>query len=676
MTELVKQQLDYLKTREYRKLRKEGNVQIPTSYPFYKETLNYELCGIILKTTLENEDILLYPNDRFGFHRSQLDAAQYQLENGPWKEYGACNLTPNYFKVISRGFDSLEEEIKTYMQHADAAQTRFYRSLLIHLDAISEHCERVRKEAQRQGCAELAEALLTVPRKPATSLYQACLFQAILIYSMRMVNNNHLTLGRFDQYMYSYYLADLKAGKSKEELLETLELFFIQLNFDTDLYVGIQQGDNGQSMVLGGFDANGESMFHDFSRMCMEASMELNLIDPKINLRVGKNTPMELFELGTKMTKLGLGFPQYCNDDVVVPGLTALGYDREDALDYTVAACWEYIVPNCAADIPNLETFNFPLVVNRAVHASLSHSASFESLMQAVKEEIATECLRIRKIVAYHKELLSPMMSMMIDGCMEAGKDFSELVAKYNNYGCHGAGIANAADALATIKKLIYDEKTLDKQMLLQALDANFEGYTELRNRLLSCPKMGNNDAYVDKIAYELMDSFSKHLHGRPNTVGGVWRAGTGSAMEYILSAKECPATADGRLKGAPYGCSFSPAITTRLDGPLSVIQSFTNYDLNKIINGGPLTMEIHDTVFRNEIGEKKVAQLVRLFIEQGGHQLQLNSINRDTLLNAQKHPEDYPNLIVRVWGWSGYFCELDKEYQDHIIKRTEFQFA
>ena len=157
---------------------------------------------------------------------------------------------------------------------------------------------------------------------------------------------------------------------------------------------------------------------------------------------------------------------------------------------------------------------------------------------------------------------------------------------------------------------------------------------------------------------------------GFPNSV---WRAGTGSAMEYIRCARQCPATADGRNAGAPFSSSFSPAITTRLSGPLSVIQSFTKYDLTRIANGGPLTMEVHDTVFRNPEGEKKVAQLVKAFVHLGGHQLQLNSINRERLLDAQAHPENYPNLIVRVWGWSGYFCELDREYQDHIIARTEF---
>ena len=189
----------------------------------------------------------------------------------------------------------------------------------------------------------------------------------------------------------------------------------------------------------------------------------------------------------------------------------------------------------------------------------------------------------------------------------------------------------------------------------------------------MNCPKMGNNDDYVDDISQLLMEAFANGMNGKPNGVGGVWRAGTGSALDYVRGGRVCPATADGRLAGEPFACSFSPAPNAKIDGPLSVIMSFSKYDLKKVINGGPLTMEIHDTVFRNQEGEKKVAALVKAAMQAGIHQMQINSVNRDVLLDAQKHPENHANLIVRVWGWSGYFCELDPAYQNHIINRTEF---
>ncbi|MBE6552716.1 MAG: pyruvate formate-lyase [Ruminococcaceae bacterium] len=674
MTERVKEYLSILKKKEYRKNRMKSELDISPLVEHFSIS-DPRLNLVRFEQLITREIPVLHPNDMFGFHRHQANLPFYTLHDGSASSLGGHgNITPNYARLIGRGLDATEQEIVEYRKKTDDPQKHiFYDSILAHFTLMRDLIEKYRVAAKERKCERLAKALERIPFLPATDFYEACLFLHILIFFLRCSPHAHLTLGRFDQYMYPYYQKDIEKGVSQESLLETLECFFITLNLDSDLYSGVQQGDNGQSMVLGGFDRNGDSMFNELSQLCMDASMELSLIDPKINLRCGKNTPQELFELGTKMTKLGMGFPQYCNDDVVVPALVSLGYDYEDALDYTVAACWEFIVPNCAFDVPNIATFNFPLVVNRAIHRGLLQSATFDALMRYVHEEIEAECEKIAQETTYKKRC-TPLLAVLVDGCLEKGMDIMQYAPKYNNYGCHGAGISNAADALAAIKDLIFNQQSVSKETLLEALHANFEGYTELRNTLLDCPKMGQDNDFVDAIASELLDVFSKSLSGRKNAHGGFWRVGTGSAMEYILSAKKCPATADGRLAFTPYGCSFSPSIISRPRGPISVIHSFTKYDMKKAINGGPLTLELHDSVFRNEDGERKVAQLVRYFIDRGGHQLQLNAVNRDLLLNAQKHPEDYPNLIVRVWGWSGYFCELDPEYQNHIIARTEFQ--
>jgi formate C-acetyltransferase len=260
-----------------------------------------------------------------------------------------------------------------------------------------------------------------------------------------------------------------------------------------------------------------------------------------------------------------------------------------------------------------------------------------------------------------------------VQGCIAQGKDLSQSGAIYNNYGFHGAGIATAADSLAAIKEVIFDTAEVTKGQLLAALEADFEGYGALRNRLLKCPKMGSGNQDVDGLAYRLMETFAQCLKGHTNNMGGIFRPGTGSAHEYHFSAIQVGATADGRKAYAPYGCSFSPSLEAKPTGPLSCIRSFTGFDLTKVINGGPLTLELHHNVFRNEEGIQKTAQLVKAFIHLGGHQLQLNCINRDTLMDALAHPEEHKNLIVRVWGWSGYFCELDPHFQQHILKRTEF---
>ena len=675
MTEKTKKMLDFLRSKEYRAQREDLTIDITDMC----KGLDYDkIQPIILREALSHEKYTIYDNDLFGFNKSYKG---YPVNQNPKvRSWQPNNITVNYGKIIKEGFDKTLEKISCLKKDANSDQLEFYGIIEEEIGYIYDFCNGYREKAQSMNNMLLANALQRIPHKGATTLYEACLFQKIIIFVLRATKHNHITLGRFDQYMYEYYQNDVKTGKSREELLELIELYFISLNIDTDTYFGIQQGDNGQSMVLGGFDLDGNDMFNELSYLCMEASLELEVIDPKINLRVSKKTTDEMYEYATKLTKKGLGFPQYCNDDVVVPGLVALGYDPKDAVEYTVAACWEFIVPGKSHDIPNIQTFNFPKIVGAAISEQLENSDSFDDLMEHVDRYIANEAKRIMDLCSSKGTFAggvpvkkSPLMSMFVDGCIEKGKDIADFGAKYNNLGCHGAGISNAADALAAVKKVIYDEGSVSKRELLNALENNFDNNAELRNKLLSCPKVGNDDDYADSIMIHIMSVFSRELNGKPNGCGGVWRAGTGSAMEYILSARMCPATADGRYAAAPYGSSFSPSVTARLNGPLSVIKSFTKPDLTQTINGGPLTMEVNHNVFRNEEGEKKIAALVKLFVKLGGHQLQLNSISKETLIEAQKCPKDYPNLIVRVWGWSGYFCELEKVYQDHIISRTDF---
>ena len=540
------------------------------------------------------------------------------------------------------------------------------------MDAILERVNS-KLETCTENKRELYDALCTVPHKGAKSFYQACVFLKFIQFTLRCNRNDHITLGGFDKYMLPYFEADLSAGVSEDELFETLEDFFITLNIDSDLYAGVQQGDNGMSMVLGGRDTDGNDRYNRLSELCIKASCELCLIDPKINLRVDKNTPIERFEFATELTKKGLGFPQYCNDDVVIPGLIKLGYDPRDAHDYTVAACWEFIIPNKSFDIPNLSKVNFPLAIERAVNDHLCDCESFDDFLNIAKDCVRQECQSVALAIKDARVGTSPYLSVFVDDCIERGLDVSQGGAVYNNYGAHGVGISYAADAIAAVKKAVFEDKKCNKKELVKALKSNFEGYAELRNYLLSCPKMGNNDNYVDCYAELLMDIYADVFSQYKTSFGGVLRPGTGSAMEYLRSAAKVGATADGRYSKTPFSSSFSPSIIAKIDGPLSCIQSFTKHDLTNIINGGPLTMEMHDNTFRNPDGVKKVAALVKIFVDLGGHQLQLNSINREVLLDAQKHPENHKNLIVRVWGWSGYFNELDLEYQNHIISRTEF---
>ncbi len=564
------------------------------------------------------------------------------------------NLSPNYERVIAGGLLAEREK-------ADEYGVRI-------IDAILDLTERYRRKAMEEGREDIAQVLARVPAYGATNFREALQSFRIIHYSLWLEGDYHVTTGRFDKYMYPYLKADMDRGLyTRESALELLEDFFLSFNKDSDLYPGVQQGDNGQSMVLGGIDENGRPVFNLLSELCLEASRHLMLIDPKINLRVDKNTPLRIYELGSELTKAGLGFPQYSNDDVVIKGLEKLGYEHKDACDYVVAACWEFIIPKVGADVANIAALSFPKVVDVCLHRDLESCDTFEAFMDCIREEIGRECDEICGGIQDLWFVPSPLMNIMIDGGVYDG-------AKYNNFGIHGTGIATAADSLAVISKYVYDEKRFDAKTLIEAVDSDFAEHGELLPLLRNeAPKMGNNEDLPDSLGVDLLGSFAASLKGRKNCRGGIYRAGTGTAMYYLWHADQIGASPDGRRAGEPFGTNFSASLFARINGPLSVVRSFTKPDFTDSINGGPLTMEFAASMFRDPDSVSKVAALVKAFIDMGGHQMQLNAVNSELLRDAQIHPEEHRQLVVRIWGWSAYFVELDRAYQDHVLARQQY---
>jgi len=564
------------------------------------------------------------------------------------------NLSPNYYDTIAKGLIKKRETADNYGKRA--------------IDNIIKLSDKYLEEAKKQGREDLIEILSQVPRYPARNFREALQFFRILHYSLWLEGNYHNTIGRFDRYMYKYLKKDMEKGIYTEETaLELLEDFFLSFNKDSDIYVGVQQGDNGQSMMLGGCDEDGKDVFNLLSELCLKASCNNKMIDPKINLRVSKNTPVERYIEATKLTKAGLGFPQYSNDDVVIPALEKLGYEHNDAANYTVAACWEFIIPNVGADIANIGAMSYPKAVDIALHNSLEKANSYVEFFGAVRAEIEKECNNICDAIKDVWFIPSPFMNVLMDCDIYNG-------GKYNNFGIHGTGIATATDSLAAIKKYVFEEKSIDKTELINAIDVNFENTPELLHRLrYESPKLGNNDDFVDSIATELLDAFANALKGKINCRGGIYRAGTGSAMYYLWHANEIGASPDGRRAKEPFGTNFSVSLFANVKGPVSVIASMTKQHFENAMNGGPLTLEFHQSIFADDDGIEKVGILVKNFIDRGGHQLQLNTVNLDKMLDAQKHPENYRQLVVRIWGWSAYFVEIDKEYQDHVIARQAY---
>lgn len=643
---------EYLLNKEHHKYRKEINIK------FDKKMAAEERMAYRFKTLCEAETPVILPEEKICYMRTVKNIPNI-FDEEEWKaikdehfihELGyMSNLSPDYGKIIQNGLLKMRETADEYGKQV--------------IDSIIELAQRYREEAVKQGRNDIADTLGRVPAYGATNFREALQFFRIIHYSLWLEGNYHVTVGRFDKYMYPYLKADMEKGIYTEETaLELLEDFFLSFNKDSDLYPGVQQGDNGQSMVLGGIDKDGKEVFNLLSKLCLKASNNLKLIDPKINLRVSKNTPLEVYELGSELTKAGLGFPQYSNDDVVIEGLQELGYSLEDARDYVVAACWEFIIPGSGADVANIAALSFPKVVDTCLHRDLKNCGNFEEFLQCIHTEIQKEC---DKICGGIKNLWF-VPSHFMNICMNT--------IKYNNFGVHGTGTATATDSLYAIKKYIYDEKTISADTMIEAVDSDFEKHSEILPILrYETAKMGNDVDEVDNISVYLLDCFSEGLQDRVNCRGGRFRAGTGSAMYYLWHADEIGASPDGRRKGEPFGTNFSPSLFAKINGPVSVIKSFSKQHFKNAVNGGPLTMEFHHSMFTDNDCIKKVAMLVKSYIDMGGHQLQLNAVNIDKMRDAQEHPENHRQLVVRIWGWSAYFVELDKEYQDHVIRRQEY---
>jgi len=645
----------------------------------------------LLRRQCEAERPVIAPEQRILFTRT-VPSVPPIYASGAWADLFAggrahelgpiSNICADWGMVLSQGLLGRRQvaEAARNQLRGDADAVEFLDSAIESIDAVLGLAQRYAAAAEHAGRPEMAAMLRHVPARPPRTFHEALQSLRLQHAAVWLCGHYHVGLGRFDQYMWPYLETDLAAGRfTPVEAEELLAEFFISLNRDSDLYPGVQQGDNGQSLMLGGGKRDGSPAANELTRLALRAACDVSMIDPKINLRITPDTDLDLLELAAQLTRKGLGFPQYSNDSVVIPGLVAHGYSIEDARDYTVAACWEYIIPGQGMEIVNIGAVSFPSAVNEAVLEGLAQGADFDGILSRVRTGVERQVEA--RVASYRRVILppAPWYSVLMDGCLETGKDLSNGL-KYNNFGIHGACSANAADALAAAQRFVFDTPRVEPGVLVNALIRNYEGYEELR-RLLADegPKVGNNDSTADACLAQLFEFLADACDRQgDNGRGGRVRPGSGSAMYYVWLARGhdgmaepvVGATADGRRRDEFFSSSLAPSPGARIRGPLSVLQTYGKLDYRRICNGGPITMELSDAVFRDAESIRKVAMLIRTFAQLGCQQLQLNTLNADTLHDAKVHPEKHRNLIVRVWGWSGYFCELAPEYQDHVITR------
>src|SRR5450756_1415247 len=499
----------------------------------------------------EAQAVVIEPDEHIVFTRTVCQAAPVYSESGfrtltagrTLHELGPIsNICADWGMVLSGGLLGRKEVALATRERlrGDAEAVEFLDGAIETIDAVLALAERHAKAAQAMGRSDLVELLRRVPAMPATTFHEALQSLRLCHSVLWLSGHYHCGLGRFDQYMWPFLQADLAAGRLDpawaEELLAE---FFISLNKDSDLYPGIQQGDNGQSLMLGGVCRDGSPGINPLTSMVLRAARAVALIDPKINLRVDRRTDLDLLAEALELTRIGLGFPQYANDEVVIPGLVAAGYEIEDARDYTVAACWEFSIPGKGMEVVNIGAVSMPAAVDHAIRNGLATGESFDQMLASVGRDLHAQVAALAR--TSRKLLLppAPCYSVFMNGCLERGCDLS-LGLKYNNSGIHGAGSANAADALAAVKAFVFDEQRVSPGCLLHALETNFTMDEPLRRELSGlAPKIGNHDDRADAWLVKLFDLFADACAAAgDNGRGGRYRAGSGSAMYYVWLAR------------------------------------------------------------------------------------------------------------------------------------------
>ena len=642
-----------------------------------------------LKAVLDMETPIIIKGERLQFTRSigqvipKFFPKRIVSDAGCTRAWPMGNSNPDYRIILQEGIEKRISRIKQQLvKYAPGSgEYAFLSGILSSLNCIIEFSDRYAAAAEELGEPELAALLKTVPRRPAATLQEA--LQSVYFTSamFRLAGYSHIGFGRTDQYLIDFYRGDLASGReTPESARELIAEFFLALCRDYDIFPGVQTGDNGQSMIVGGCKRDGSSAENELTTLLMDISADLKMIDPKINLRLDRNTSQECLLSAAMLSGCGLGFPQYNNDEVIIPGLVNFGYKLEDARDYTVAACWEFVVKN-GNELPNIDALNLAYTADIAIRKMLKDELPFESirneLKTAMRQTLAGRMENWKKIYIAP----GPLFSAFEDVAVESAKDIATQAGYHHHIGVHGCGSSTAADSIAAVKRFVYDEKSVTPQELLAALENNFEGFEELQKKLRECDaKVGCSDPDADNALQLVFDTFAEVLgEVKDNGYGGKLRPGSGSAMYYVWFTRHSDneqylkATADGRKEREYISSSLAPAPGVKPDGMLSVLKSYSKIDYNKICNGGPITMEFDPHCFSSGQAITKMTALIRGFVNSGCQQLQWNILDPDVLRHAKKYPEQHRDLVVRVWGWSGFFVELDEVFQDQIIARHSF---
>lgn len=640
------------------------------------------------------------------------------LLSDPHEWSGFAHVAMDYRKLLQNGVEGIRQQLaaaKAALQPQDpeyAEKLAFYQAeeelcqgmlaLAQRYAALArEKAQAERYPTRRQELLTMAAVLDRVPARPASSFQEA----VQTVWLMQMIpqiesNGFSITPGRFDQYCNAYLEKDLRDGTITLEYAQELtDLFFLKfceiLRVDSKGAAEVNAGyASGQNLVVGGLDADGNDATNLLSYLCLMANRHIRLNQPNFTVRLHEGTPKEFLDKVVESIGCGNGMPQVLNDACIIPSLVEHGIPLREARDYIPVGCDEISVhrhwARCNGGYINLAKL-LEIALNHGSDIKYGISllepdsvqpASFEDFYQRYLDCLrAGEQLQIEESLLtdeIHREILPlPFVSLFLDDCVARGLDCTNGGAVYNTTGLVAVGTATVADSLYAIKRLVYDEKKLTLGELTEILRNNFEGQEYLRQFILNrFEKFGNDQDCVDRLAVGITDAFADELEKHHNSRGGAFWGALYSVSAQVGLGNVCCATPDGRLDGLPLSDGLTPMYGMDRNGPTAVLASLSKIHQKRFPNGIIVNQRMSGSLFKTPEGREKMAQLLRAFVAAGCFHWQFNIVDNKVLLAAQKDPDEYRSLVVRVAGYSAIFVELSVKAQNSIIDRYEADLA
>ena len=679
---------------------------------------------------------------------------------------GVGHVTVKYWEVLEIGFEGIMEKAQKELDGCSvgdgnyARKSHFLEAVILSCKAVIDYAGRYAKLAQemaaqtsdpvrKQELFVIAENCSRVPAKGAQNFYEACQSFWFVQQLLQMESSGHsISPGRFDQYMYPYYKKDMETGTiTREFAQELMDCIWVKLNDlnkcrDAASAEGFAGYSLFQNLIAGGQNKEGEDVTNDLSVMCIQASMHVHLPAPSLSVRVWNGSPHEFLIKAAELTRTGIGLPAYYNDEVIIPALQNRGLSLEDAREYNIIGCVEPQKAGKTEGWHDAAFFNMcrplELVFSNGMDkgemvgiptGDVTQMKTFDEFFDAYKKQMEY-CISLLVNadnaidVAHAERCPLPFLSCMIDDCLKEGKSVQEGGAVYNFTGPQGFGIANMADGLFAIRKLVYEDKKVSMKELKEALAWNYdkgldaqsagdmtemimkamqkagrnvdastaEGllktfmgmkpgeqktqrFKEIHDMIDEVPKFGNDIPEVDYFAREVAYTYSKPLQKYNNPRGGKFQAGLYPVSANVPLGGQTGATPDGRYAHTPVADGVSPSAGKDVKGPTAAATSVSRLDHFIVSNGTLFNQKFHPSALSGREGLEKFVALIRSYFDQKGMHMQFNVVDRQTLLDAQEHPEKYKHLVVRVAGYSALFTTLSRSLQDDIIRRTEQGF-